>query len=209
MLLVLLMIARATNALQWYRSSSGANLPTIKVNDLFFTSNLPEPVRYDFICFNTESEQMGKYIATYRLCGLPGDKVEIRRGVLFVNGASPDSGLHLLHTYNIHNRDYREELNVEGVAPYPFGPDSMQVALDHLVVAKEKLSAVRVAARSTDFIESIARRWYKPWTTDDFGPVTVPPDHYFVLGDNRMGAADSRFSGFVKKEDVVGTVLGK
>jgi signal peptidase I len=37
-----------------------------------------------------------------------------------------------------------------------------------------------------------------------FGPVTVPPDQYFVLGDNRDASRDSRFFGFVPREAIVG-----
>ena len=39
---------------------------------------------------------------------------------------------------------------------------------------------------------------------DNFGPVTVPPHHIFVLGDNRDRSYDSRFWGFVDLDDVKG-----
>jgi len=39
---------------------------------------------------------------------------------------------------------------------------------------------------------------------DNFGPVTVPPDSYFVMGDNRDQSLDSRFWGFVKLNKIRG-----
>ena len=37
-----------------------------------------------------------------------------------------------------------------------------------------------------------------------FGPVEVPPGHYFFLGDNRDNANDSRFLGFTAEDDIRG-----
>ncbi|MBI4444923.1 MAG: signal peptidase I [Acidobacteria bacterium] len=42
---------------------------------------------------------------------------------------------------------------------------------------------------------------------DNFGPVKIPPDSYFVMGDNRDDSADSRYFGFLPRSHVVGKPL--
>jgi len=46
-----------------------------------------------------------------------------------------------------------------------------------------------------------------PGDKADYGPITVPPDSFFVMGDNRDHSLDSRYWGFVPRSYIRGKAL--
>jgi signal peptidase I len=65
----------------------------------------------------------------------------------------------------------------------------------------------RVADPHAHFAEGATVQQPSQSPRDYFGPVTVPKDRCFVMGDNRDRSLDSRYWGFVNRDDLVGRAL--
>ena len=54
---------------------------------------------------------------------------------------------------------------------------------------------------------TVGQEYAAPDVRDQFGPVTVPEDKYFVMGDNRDNSEDSRYWGYLPRDYIKGKAL--
>ncbi|MFV0393411.1 MAG: signal peptidase I [Coprobacillaceae bacterium] len=67
--------------------------------------------------------------------------------------------------------------------------------IDGIYVVEPFLDMTFIASQTLDNILNF---------TDDFGPITLGSNEYFVLGDNRLISKDSRTQGTVNIENIIG-----
>lgn len=176
---------------------------------MFFKSALTD----SFASVGSDEERHGDlYIK--RLCGVPGDVIEMNGGELFVNHQNLDANYDINHNYYVSAKELalidETDLPQDGqIQTLPAG-DSILVPLSKTLFNKYKN---RIHLKK--YVSSDGTIWNRSgderitWTIDNFGPLIVPEGQYLVLGDNRHNSLDSRYVGFIKKSDCKATVLNK
>lgn len=145
------------------KSAYGATIPGTAVT----LPGYSDPERGDIVVFRGHHEPID---LVKRLVGVPGDTLQMRDGVLYLNG-EPQTEPYAVHT----------DPDTDGFHPW------MEWQLEYLTDPSR-------AAR------------YRP-TRDSWGPIAVPPGHYFVMGDNRDQSLDSRYWGFVPASAIKGKAV--
>lgn len=203
-------IASLTGALQVYPRSSAANKPTLAPENYLVATNMIQCKRFDFIVFKRLETTFGNHFI-FRVCGVGGDTVEIKNGTLYVNGKNADQSLNLNYLYQLSMSDFNRLDD-----KYPFDLDEFITMPNGDSVAlysnRQQLESLQLAGQriiNNELNPDIEAIFGQPWSANRFGPVIVPPRKYFVLGDNRDNALDSRFIGFVDEKDRVGTIIYK
>jgi len=121
-----------------------------------------------------------------RVIGMPGDTVEVRDKIVYINGKRFERGY---ECYDV--ADPPPPMSPQRVFPHPQEPDDFD-----MVSANRWYEPYIVHPDSTG-----KRIFNRDW----FGPIKVPEGKYFVLGDNRDVSEDSRYWGFLDRGDITGT----
>ncbi|HVU93914.1 MAG TPA: signal peptidase I [Puia sp.] len=177
---------------------------------VYFITRLKSPKRFRLIAYRAVVPAQGQRLLINRICGVGGDIVELRAGTLFVNGNEADGGLRLKHIYKI-DQQYAGSFVYQEDEAYTIPPytDTLYIPLEDRVVKKERVPSTRYVLPAGLRDEDVYRVYQKSWNQDNFGPLRVPTGKFFVLGDNRGKALDSRTLGLIDEDKIMGTILWK
>jgi len=159
---IILALFIRTFIVQAFKIPSGSMIPTLLIGDHILVSKFiygvkipfinttiipgKDPKYNDIVVFKCPKDPQKDYIK--RVIGLPGDMVEIKNKIVYINGKKVDD-------------------------PHAYFSDTRGSPLMN-----------------------------RP--RDNYGPVKVPDDSIFVMGDNRDHSYDSRFWGFVEQKALKG-----
>jgi signal peptidase I len=181
-----------------FRIPSGSMIPTLQIGDLILVNKyqygirlpvlnrtlleLGHPKRGDVIVFRYPHQPSQDYIK--RVVGLPGDRVDYHDRRLTINGTL------------VPMREVEAYFDPGRVENHPQYIEALGT-VEHRAIFNEGGSApIHPAVQHTN----------RDACVYSAGGVacTVPPESYFVMGDNRDNSEDSRFWGFVPDRNIVG-----
>jgi signal peptidase I len=187
--LLLMLMFRSAWA-DWMTVPTGSMNPTIIEGDRIlvdkhvFGLRLPwtltrltdgrDPQRGEIVVFDSPVDGTS---LVKRVAGVPGDIIESDERGLIINGV---------------RAEYRE------------GDTALIGKLLQVTRAREPTVLRETFNESAALPDHDILRMPYPSPREFFGPLRVPEDTYFMLGDNRDNSADSRYIGFVPRRNIVG-----
>ncbi|MES2201180.1 MAG: signal peptidase I [candidate division FCPU426 bacterium] len=240
---VWLALAIRATLVELYSIPSESMVPTLLVKDHLVVSkavygwHLPfskgrilefkKPKRGDIVIFVPPKDPQKSFVK--RCVGIPGDQIEVRDKILYVNGQASEfwTSYGFLRDVPAANRD-AAMASARSVASRPslkklefrvhewLGPQTIGKA--SYVFGADSGAQVIAAARLLDGAEAgVFQTFPKDYKQPDihqglgnkdwFGPLKLGPGEYWMMGDDRDNSADSRYFGPVPEENLRGTPL--
>jgi signal peptidase I len=158
----------------------GATLPFTEVK----LPSLRDPRRGEIVVFRPEYNEP-RIDVVKRVVGVPGDTLEMRDRVLYVNGDS------VPEPFARYGEDFDSPIASGGGALMdPTVRTELYGAQNHLPL----------------LVSSVDPASYSP-TRNTWGPLVVPEGQYWLMGDNRDHSLDSRFMGPIPRRVIRGKPL--
>ena len=195
---ILLALFIRTFIIQAFKIPSGSMKPTLLVGDHLlvnkfiygiripiidkFLIQFKEPERGDVVVFKWPKDESLDFIK--RVIGVEGDTIQIKDKQLYVN-----------------NKKVKEQLLDEKIKNQLFGKYNDD-EITNADAYEETIGNRKHIILYQPALEKLEKN-----KNDNFGPVTVPADSIFVMGDNRDNSEDSRYWGYVKLEKIKGEAL--
>lgn len=198
--------------LQFYRPQSDNMMPNIKPKTLVATWKQSHFQRHDLVAlYDTCLAIPGHREAVRenylgRIVALEGEELQIKGGQVYINGSISKQPYQTRNHYLMSKTNYEA---LKSKIPRPADAVSMSevwVALDDQEAEEVKKMAPDLKLRDFPLTDMVSL-WGQKWSIHEFGPVTIPASHVFILCDFRSNAEDSRFRGFVPLEDVHAKVI--
>ena len=200
---------------------SGSMLPRMMIGDYLFVAKWPygfsrfslpfglfdfdgriwggAAERGDVVVFRYPGRGDEDYVK--RVIGVPGDKVEVRGGAIFLNDKPVP---------RVRIADYLMPVTANSPCRY-VAPELTRVVTDEQgqnFCAYPRYRETLPGGRSHDVLDQMPGS-----PADDTTVYTVPAGHYFVMGDNRDDSQDSRFPreaggvGYLPADHLIGRAL--
>lgn len=198
--LILVLMIRSS-VVEAFKIPSGSMIPTLLVGDHIFVNKFKygikvpftdwvtdeptyitrfgSPERGDIIVFKYPKDESIYYIK--RVIGIPGDTIEILDKTLYTNGVPAK----------------RETISIEERAEIVNKFEDQHYDVERMEIFRETIGNEKPVVMVDN----------ANYFTQNFGPITVPADSFFVMGDNRDNSKDSRYWGFVPMKNVRGKAM--
>jgi signal peptidase I len=181
-----------------FKIPSSSMVPTLLVGDFILVNKftygirlpvinkkiveLGNPQRGDVMVFRYPDDPSLDYIK--RVVGVPGDRIEYRNKRLTINGQQV--AVRQIDDYLSRERMQFSHRYVETLG-----------GVDHEILLEDDAPQITAPGKPFPYLGNC--NYNSSGLT-----CTVPPGHYFMMGDNRDNSSDSRVWGFVPDENIVG-----